>query len=152
MTTLPRRLTQAVISVAALTAAIGCGMFGSPSDPVQDLRALLIDRVKEPQRVEQMLGLVDRFEAKIEELNKKTETFAAELRTLNRDYDSTRAQFDQLLKRQNGEREALRDRILATTMNLRSLATPHEWEDIIDLQLESFEVRIKKTVADEEGD
>ena len=82
------------------------------------------------------------IEAAIDDYNTVSQQAGDELEQLNRDYDATRAQFDELLSKHNAAREAARDRMLASALSLREFTTPAEWSEIAELEIRAMQERL----------
>lgn len=121
---------------------LGCSLLGGSSNAADDLRSYVERKVADVDRRMPMLAAVDAIEAAIDDYNTVSQQAGDALQQLNRNYDATRAQFDELMARHNGAREAARDGLLASVLSLRELTTPAEWGEIAEFEIRAMQERL----------
>jgi hypothetical protein len=143
-----------VVSLAAM-ALPGCKS-GNPSpeqateSATQKMRRVISSDVAEAGRRDQMLKLVDKFEAVQTSFNKDVVDFITHYQTLNANYDAPRAAFDQLFLQYNTERVQARNQALDLHFQLASLATDKEWGRISEAEAKMYEaIDIARTKQEE---
>ena len=109
----------------------------------KELRDTVSGSVAGPDRVSQMIALVDQLDAVEVEFNGNVTDFIAGYRRLNAGYDTPRAAFDELFKNYEARRIAARDRFLAVHFQLAALATPDEWKKIGKAEKKIYEELLK---------
>ena len=115
----------------------------------QALRDAVASNVPEGTRRTQMLSIVDQVEKLHLRFAQETTSFVTSYRSINADYDATRATLDDLFSEYEAQRVSARDEALALHMQLAALATASEWNAIAKAEQKLYE---KVNVARQAGD
>ena len=87
--------------------------------------------IKDPERAEKMIALGVRYEEKSRELFSELKILAREFQDINRNYDSTRGDYERALaKFKEKKNEALRQ-YLDALIAMREQVTPEEWKALV---------------------
>ena len=88
--------------------------------------------IKDPERAEKIIALGVRLDAKNRTLHEEITRLKQEMRDVNRNYDSTRGEYERTLaKFTERKNEALRQ-YLDSLFAMRQQATPEEWKALMD--------------------
>ena len=126
-----------VIAVGALAlAAIGCRSSGpgTAGDQLAMLRQEIREVVPDADREQTMLASVGSMEAAMLELVTVVTRHRAELRTLVRDYGTTRLQLETALARFLEERREIAGELADAHFELKSTASADEWKQLVDAE------------------
>jgi hypothetical protein len=99
---------------------------------IPEVRRLVQETVKEPDRAQQVEGLLQDLVKEVRKTNQETRGFHEQLNVLNADYDAPRDRFEQVVKELNQARVDSAARILDMRFKIRSLMTAQEWKDLND--------------------
>jgi len=91
---------------------------------------IYIRKIPDPNRVEQLLVLVDALQQDLAELNRTVRKFRSDMRMLNANYDATRDDFDEILDDYNTTRKGKQREILTSYLKMKELTTPDEWKNL----------------------
>jgi hypothetical protein len=97
--------------------------------------------VKDSSRADSLVGMTNEFQGIASAVAKRDSAAFARLGELNRDYTSTRAQFDSVFNAMAAARHQDGQKLIALRGRMAQIATPDEWE-----QMKS--ARLKMTAAD----
>lgn len=87
--------------------------------------------IKDPERAEKLITLGVRYEEKSRELFSELKNLAREFQVINRNYDSTRGDYERALgKFKEKKNEALRQ-YLDALIAMREQVTPEEWKALL---------------------
>jgi len=127
----------AFVLCAIVLAASGCADSGAKPtddqifhDASEELRQAVYSNVEDQKRRDQMLSVVDQIESTQRDFSTRAAAFGEKYRAMDTDYDTPRAQFDELFADFNAQRIQSRDRILDLHFQLAALATAKEWTRI----------------------
>jgi NAD(P)-dependent dehydrogenase (short-subunit alcohol dehydrogenase family) len=118
-------------AIAALIA--GCLLIGvrigatGEAPSLATLRADVQEEVKDPDRALRALAALDSLQALVPVYAAHQARASAELRALLRDYDATRAAFEEAAARWESDRAELRSRALAAHEAFKKALTGAEW-------------------------
>jgi vancomycin resistance protein YoaR len=101
-----------------------------------DLRKTLQDTIKDADRLQQMLAIIDRASASIESDATELATVLKEQDRLNADYNASRDDFRKIGDRLEALRKKHRSAFLSARQSLAQLATDDEWKKISSRDLE----------------
>ena len=91
---------------------------------------IYIRKIPDPNRVEQLIVLVDVLQQDLAELNRTVRKFRSDMRTLNVDYDATREDFGKIFDEYNTTRKGKQREILTSYIKMKELTTPDEWKSL----------------------
>ena len=128
-------LVAAVVIVPLLLCACSPGSKAKEGDP-EKLRVKwegeVRKSIKDPERAEKIIALGVRLDAKNRTLHEEITRLKQEMRDVNRNYDSTRGEYERTLaKFTERKNEALRQ-YLDSLFAMRQQATPEEWKALMD--------------------
>ena len=132
------RVLSALLGVLALSIPLGCSLFGSEPQTLDDLRVYIGTRVADPERASAMQAEVERAKTRLDEFNRALRELGSEMRAANARYDASRDRIDQLFQRHNRLRAQVQDDLLDGMLAVRDLATDDEWGDIVELSLNTY--------------
>jgi hypothetical protein len=143
-----------LLFLAGTISVPGCGSSPTTAQVIerynQKLRDTVSAKVTDEQRKAQMLEIVDQVETLHLRFSRETADFVASYRKLNADYDSPRAEFEQLFADYNTKRIKARDEALDLHFELASLASASEWEAIGTAEIKLYE-KVNAARSEESG-
>lgn len=95
-----------------------------------DLRSRIEKHIDNPQKQQQLMGLVDQEMALFQKLAQDTDTFRQKLLAVDKNYASTPDEFRAVFSEFNQKRYGLRSRSMNIRFKMQALCTPEEWQDI----------------------
>jgi len=102
-----------------------------PGEEWADDRRSRIERhVDDPQKKNQLMGLVDQEMALFQKLAEDTGTFRQKLLAVDKNYDSTPDDFRAVFSEFNQKRINIRSQSMNIRFKMQALCTPEEWQDI----------------------
>jgi hypothetical protein len=128
-----------LIPVAALVQS--CSLFGSPGNPLDDLRQAIERTVDDQARATAMLESLDRSDQLMLRSAKVLADGAIAQRRLFADYDSTPADFDDLFNEVSNNRQRLQREMLLEHIRFKSAATADEWSALADIHSRAVDAR-----------
>lgn len=140
-----RSLLLSLLAVAALL-PFGCGLFGPPSDPIDDLRSYVAEEVDDEERSAEMLFQVDRIDDTLRRFASQSRQRVTDLQRALADQTAERVDVQPLIDASNAARDEARRNLIAAALELRSLATQKEWEHIADLEARVFRERYSRNL------
>ncbi len=132
------RLLSVLLGVLALSIPLGCSLFSSEPQTLDDLRTYIAERVDDPERATAMQVEIDRAKERLDDFNRALRELGVEMRAANGRYDASRDRIDQLFQRHNRLRAQVQDDLLDGMLAVRDLATDDEWGDIVELSLNTY--------------
>jgi hypothetical protein len=96
------------------------------------LRTGILDAIGDPEREAKAVSLVDDFESELHLLYGKKQDARAQLVLLNASFDTTRAEFDTLLRLSNDDIRLSHRRVLELRTAFIAITTPAEWTQILE--------------------
>ena len=107
-----------------------------------------IRKIPDPDRVEQLLVLVDALQHDLAELKKTVGTFRRDMSMLNTDYDTTNEDFGKIFDEYNTTRKGIQQEILTSYFKMKKLTTPHEWKNLAKLEEKALSKGLRRTLLD----
>jgi hypothetical protein len=95
-------------------------------DLADEVRAI----VKDPNRTDEVLALVEQFEQEFAAFSALLADQRVETRALNANYDATREEFDDFLAANQERMTAARERVTDAHLALITATTPEEWDSL----------------------
>lgn len=136
MTPWTRSSATVAVSVALVASCLLLGARLGPSkeSPVTlaKLRVDVLDTVKDPERTQRAAAALDSLQALVPVYAAYQARAATELRALLRNYEATRADFEQAAAGWEADRAALRARALAAHDAFKQALTDAEWKKLRD--------------------
>lgn len=114
---------------------LGCSSkvtFGLNMGRVEKTRSSIDELIQDPVRRGEMHAVVDSYTSKAEALSVDVKTIRQEIVEKNRDFDTTRAELQDLYDQLNDKLDQLLDLARDHSMKLRAMCSEEEWEDIFD--------------------
>ena len=127
-------------TVMLVMSASGCAWKkDAPSGTAQreaysDFRTGIYDTIGDPEREAKAISLVDDFESELQLLLGKKQHARAQLELLNASFDTTRTEFDTLLKQSNDDIRLSHRRVLELRVAFIAITTPAEWAQILEVR------------------
>ena len=124
--------------------AVIAGCARPPADPAQlraDETALVQSTVADPQRVEQLLALIEERDRLVEETRDMLEQYRREMQAINADYESSRDVIVEMIDYYNRDRAKKQLAFIDLISKMKRATTVDEWEVIADFQLRNLNPR-----------
>jgi hypothetical protein len=124
----------------------GCGRSSPPvsSEPgaawIDELRVHIVEEVDDASTVKQLMVELDSMEVVVREFDAATLEYYKNLLQLDREYASSRADFETLLQAFNATRALHRDQIMEIRFRLHEISTPAQWKILTDIDQGLFVV------------
>ena len=135
----PAILCLAVLAAAAFSLASGCAGRKVSTDQApsakwfDDMRKRIGSEFTDPQQVVALLGVVDKMEVTMNDLDKEVVGYYEHLRALDKDYNTTREQFQEAVDAFNARQRAVYDEMLVNLGDLKRIAGREGWKKISDM-------------------
>ena len=124
----------------------GCGKgkktestYGPGNVWVDDMRKRIHDKVDDPQKVADLLAVVDEVEKMLIDLNRDLEDYYAELHKLSENYKSTRAEFQAAVDDFNAKRYQYGLSTLGFIFEMKRIAGREDWKKVADIDKTLYE-------------
>ncbi len=108
-----------------------------------DLRTEIRFAIDDSERETKAVAIVDELAGELESLSRSKAERQEQIRKLNANYDTTRAEFDAFTKASNNEIRLNQQRILEKRKALIEVTTPEEWDRIFDARSAAIDAAIK---------
>lgn len=118
-----------------LTSLTGCKSkeaFGLNMERVDETRALIQAEIPDADRANNMLAVVDSYEAEAKVLVNEVKAKRSEIVEANRDYDTTREELQNLYDQLGKSLAQLAESAKQHSLKLRSHCSEEEWGEIFD--------------------
>jgi hypothetical protein len=115
----------------------------SASEALGNLRTAVMREVKDPQRAQQGIALVDEVERLLTEAHADLKAHNARIRVLNADYDATQDAFRAAFQDFNAKQRAHQRRVVEINQRAKLLLTGDEWETLGKVRQEALERTIQ---------
>jgi|GEM_PF-2523718 len=155
----PIAFLERIIATAFVLCVVGVVVSGcrgtkpSPEAKTQDyvhkMREAVSLNVKEKDRRDRMLALVEQMGTVERNFNDDIAEFVETYRGLNGDYMAPRAAFDGLFGDFDARIKKARDRFFDLHFQLTALSTAEEWDRIVKYEVEAYEEITKPRVQKE---
>jgi hypothetical protein len=99
------------------------------------VKKLIEETVKDPNRAQQVEGILQDLVAEVQKTNEETRGFHEQLNALNANYDAKREQFEKIVTQLNNTRAERAQKIIDMRFKIRDLLTVEEWKDLNDKML-----------------
>lgn len=123
------------LAVTSVLLVSGCASMTSSSDldaATNDL-GIALEQMGDSGEQEQLLSIARRIESTVRELAAEHREFVNRFDNLLSEYESTKAQLEQLIEAYAGRRKLLRDDLLHLQDELHAAMTPDEWARVVQV-------------------
>ena len=134
----------ALIAVLLLSLA-GCGgkntesAYGPGNEWVDDMRARIQDKIDDPQKVTDLLVVVDEIEKSMIDLDQDVKDYYTALTKLDKNYNSTREEFQAAIDDFNAKRRQHRDKMIGVMFEMKRIAGREDWKKLSDIDKTLYE-------------
>jgi hypothetical protein len=135
-----------VLAIAALSiSSAGCkskkskSTYGPGGEWVGDLRDRIQKDIDDPEKVTALLAVVDKIEIVLFDLDGEVKAYYAALTALDKDYTSTREQFQAEIDQFNTMREEQFDKLLSYMFEMKQIAGKEDWAKVSDIEKTLYE-------------
>ena len=104
----------------------------------EDFRTEIRNAIDDPERETKAIAIADGLREELASLRGKKEKRQNEFKTLNANYDTTRAEFDAVIKTTNDEIRMNQKRIFQKRDDFIAITTPEEWIQISEARTEAI--------------
>lgn len=147
-----KRLVLLVAATAILLTSCGGKEAVAPVDvekqAFEDLRAEVREAIEDPARQAQVLAVVDALSADLATLRESISRRNSQVRLLNADYDTPRAEFESFLDHIYSEVKSNQQRVTASHRELLSATTAEEWTQLSKARSKAMYAAINTIQAD----
>ena len=145
-----QRVSGSLKIIALLAALLLVSACSGRETPVEksieafdDVRAEVRSVIAEPDRAEAIIGLVDELQQSFDQTREIQQRHIKQFIELNRDYNSTPAQFDALIAATNSDIEVSQERTLGINRRLVAMVSAEEWEALNKARSKAFDSTFK---------
>ena len=135
-----------VLAFAALSlSSTGCkgkknkSTYGPGAGWVTDMRDRIQDEIDDPEKVTALLAVLDKVERVVIEMDGEVKNYYAALTTLDRDYNSTREDFQAQMDKFNTMREGYFEKLLTYMFEMKRIAGKEDWKKLSDIEKTLYE-------------
>jgi hypothetical protein len=128
-----------VASAVLLLSLAGCGgkntksVYGPGHDWVNDMRERVQEQIDDPDKVADLLLVVDQVEETVIELDQNVMDYYTALTKLDKNYNSTRDEFQAVMDQFNKEREEAFEEVLGHVFKMKKIAGREDWKKLSDI-------------------
>jgi len=145
------RRSMALLGPTLAFTFVICGCAGksdvSPVDvekqAFEDLRAEIRSAIDDPDRETKVIAMVDEMGEELASLRRLKKQRQTQVKKLNANYDTTRAEFDAFIIESNADIRQKQQRILEKRVAFIEITTPEEWAKISDARTEAISAAFK---------
>ncbi len=134
------------LGLAALSlSSTGCkgkkntSTYGPGAGWVTDMRDRIQDEIDDPGKVTTLLAVFDKVERAVIEMDGEVKNHYAALTTLDKDYNSTREDFQAQMDKFNTIREAYFEKLLTYMFEMKRIAGKEDWKKLSDIEKTLYE-------------
>jgi hypothetical protein len=141
----PARLCALALLAGLLAVSAACGKKKVSADSApaaewfDDLRERVRKGFDDSEQVTELTGVVDRMEATMNELDHVVVEYYAKIGELDRNHDTTREQFQDMIDEFNGRQDAAFETMLEYMTELKQIAGRDGWAKICDMDKTLYE-------------
>jgi hypothetical protein len=135
-----------VLVIALLMVGCAHDKAGQPMS-TESKKALIHKEVSDPVKAEAIVALTIQMKADLDALMKVNIDTQKEFQSLNTNYDTTHAQFEEFLADSRQAKDKAREKILDAYFRIKALTTPQEWEVISKIEMQTINGMLNKTPA-----
>jgi len=123
----------------------GCGRdkeesaYGPGNEWVDDMRGLIEKKIDDPQKVTDLLVVVDNIEEALIEMDHAVKAHYSRLDGLDRNYHSTRDEFKAAFDDFNAKRLQIVDRMIGYMSDMKRIAGREDWKTVSDIDKTLYE-------------
>ncbi len=135
----PAILCLVVLLTAALALLSACAGRKAPSDQApsakwfDDMRERIRSEFADPQQVVALTGVVDQMEITMNDLDKEVVDYYEKLHALDKDYGTTREQFQEVIDGFNARQKVVYEEMLGYAGELKRIAGREGWKKLSDM-------------------
>lgn len=148
------RLFPRITSIACMTLAVivlasslsSCGRFkktapayGPGSEWVDDMRDRIRKSVDDPDKVTELVVVVNKIEMTLIDLDKEVRDYYDTLGELDRNYQTTREEFEDAMDQFNAKRDSYFEKMLSYIFEMKKIAGREDWGKISDIDKTLYE-------------
>lgn len=141
-----------LVAAACILASCGGKDAVAPADSekqaFEDLRIEVREAIDDPAREAEVLAVVDSLSADLGTLRQSISERNSQVRRLNANYDTTRADFEAFFERIYAEIQSNRQRVSATHRTLVATTTAEEWAQISKARTKAMNAAITTIQVD----
>ena len=141
------RLTLLCIAVALFTACSDSKQTSPETITPAKITAKMHQEIKsiitDPARAQQVISLSDQLNIIIVEAVQERDKKSAMIRSMNANYDTTKAEFETLLNTINAKEKQRYMKVLAINTEMKKILTSQEWKQLHDIREEILKKDIK---------
>jgi hypothetical protein len=138
-------LCLVVLLTAALPLFVGCAKRKGSSEQApsakwfDETRERIRHEFVDPEQVVALTGVVDRMEIAMNDLDKDVVAYYSTLAALDRDYASTREQFQEVIDEFNATQRQVFDEMLGYAAEMKKIAGREGWKKLYDVDKMLYE-------------
>jgi len=144
-----RRIASSIFLAALLvllsSSLVGCGgkktesAYGPGHEWVGDMRDRIEDEIDDPQKVTDLLAVVDKIEATVIDLDDEVKEYYVTLTALDKNYNTTREEFQEAIDEFNAKRHQYSKKLLEYLFEMRQIAGKEDWKTLSDIDKTLYE-------------
>ncbi len=145
-----RRRIASCICLTALLAVLllslaGCGgkntesAYGPGNKWVDDMRARIQDKIDDPQKITDLLVVVDGIEKSMIDSDQDVKDYYTALTKLDKNYNTTREEFQVAMDQFNATRHKHVENLLGYLFEMKGIAGKEDWKTLSDIDKTLYE-------------
>ncbi|MCK5405926.1 MAG: hypothetical protein KAJ37_00670 [Candidatus Krumholzibacteria bacterium] len=134
----------ALLAVLSLSLA-GCrgkkteSAYGPGNKWVDDMREQIQDKIDDPQKVTDLLVVVDQIEKTLIDLDQDVKDYYTALTKLDKNYNATREEFQDAIDQFNAARHEHVEKMLGYMFEMKRIAGQEDWKKLSDIDKTLYE-------------
>lgn len=127
------------VLIAIMFSVAGCGgknkelAYGPGSGWIDDMREQIADNIDDPQKVTELLVVIDKIDLSLVELDGEVKNYYVTLSKLDRNYNSTREDFQGAMDQFNAARLSNSEQLLGYMFEMKKIAGEDDWKKLADI-------------------
>ncbi len=123
----------------------GCGgkktesSYGPAAEWVDDMREQIQKDIDDPEKVAALLVVVDNIEITLVDLDENVKTYYKTLTELDKNYNTTREEFQAAIDTFNAMRKEIFEKLLEQMAEMKRIAGEEDWKKIADIDTTLYE-------------
>lgn len=142
-----RRIVSCLIVCYAVLSIllVGCSRnknestYGPGNEWISDMRDRIRNEIDDPGKVTRLLGIVDKIEISLVEMDKAVLAYYSTLNSLDADYNSKREDFQSAIDAFNVQRLERAKELLGYLFDMKQIAGREDWKKVSDIDKTLYE-------------
>lgn len=140
-----RQVGLAMLLVVLSISLTGCwtknkeAAYGAGNEWINDMREQIQSDIEDPDKVAALLVVVDKIEVTLVELDRDVKEYYATLAKLDRNYNTTREEYQGALDQFNATRHGYFENLLSNMFEMKRITGREDWQKLADIDKTLYE-------------